>query len=141
MSPARLIRALGCSTLGAVKIAIPVMSELEVIQISSLTLLAVVFVSCAAGIIGSSPESAAPVLILIFGSFVVYAIACFAWWSLIYVQTIPVDRTLAYFRIYSSNEPRWFPSLLILGPPVIPVLALLGIFLYGRRYPKASNLR
>jgi hypothetical protein len=50
------------------------MSELDVIQISSLTLLAVVFASCAAGIIGSSPESAAPALILIFGSFVVYAI-------------------------------------------------------------------
>jgi ABC-type transport system involved in multi-copper enzyme maturation permease subunit len=117
------------------------MSELEVIQISSSTLLGVIFVFCAVGMIGRSPESAVPVLILIFGGFLVYGIACFAWWSLIYVQTLPVDRTLAYFRIYSSNAPRWFGSLLILGPPVIPVLGLLGIFVYGRRYPKASKLR
>ena len=116
------------------------MSELEVIQISSSTLLAVTFVSCAVGIVGSSPESAVPVLILVFGGILIYAIGWFAWLSLIYVQTIPVDRTLAYFGIYSSDAPSWFSSLLLLGPPVIPVLALLGIFLYVRWYPKASNL-
>ncbi|HSS21577.1 MAG TPA: hypothetical protein VLL54_16000 [Pyrinomonadaceae bacterium] len=117
------------------------MSELQVIQISSVTLLAVIFAASAAGIFGSPQKSAAPVLIFVFGGLLVYAMAWFAWLSLIYIQTIPVDRTLAYFRIYSANAPGWFGGALILGPPMIPVLALLGIFLYVRRASKRDRLR
>lgn len=117
------------------------MSELEVLQISSVTLLTLVFALCVAGIVGSSAESAAPLLILVFGSFVVYALACFAWWSLIYVQTIPIDRIFANFGIYASTEPRWFGRFIILGPPVIPVLGLLGTYLYRCRYLKARDRR
>ncbi|MEP6636492.1 MAG: hypothetical protein ABJB97_07180 [Acidobacteriota bacterium] len=113
------------------------MSELGVLQLTTLALLGVIFVMCAAVIVRSSSESAAPVLILIFGGVVVYAIAWFAWLSLIYVQTIPVDRTLAYFKIY--NTPSGFMTLLILGPPLMPVLALLTIFLYSRHAPKVRR--
>ena len=115
----------GLRPLVSKKLSIQVkMSALGVIQLVSLTILTGLFVLCAVGIVLSSAKLAVHLLILILGSLLIYVVAWVAWWFLIYAETVPISRILAYFKIFPWNQPIWFSRLVILAPPLIPVLAV-----------------
>jgi hypothetical protein len=117
------------------------MPGLGVIQLVSLTVLTGLLVLCVVGIVSSSEKLAVQLKILIFGSLLIYIDAWVAWWSLIYDETVPISRILAYFKIFPWNQPIWFSRLVILAPPLIPVLVLVSVFFYTRWHATGNRIR
>lgn len=107
------------------------MSELEQLQLGSLTVLALAFSLSLFGIIKLS-RPANQVLVLIVGAPVVFVIGWFTWFTLIYVQTVPVERMLReYFGFYLSDHRVWYVGgLYYFGPPLLLVLVMIGVFSY-----------
>lgn len=108
------------------------MSELGTIQLISLTALALVFSLCLFGIVGSAKPTTR-LVVLTLGSPAIYIIGLWTWWTLIYVQTVPIDRIFAKFGIHLSDQGynhwvRW----IILLPPLLPTIFLACTVFYVR---------
>ena len=108
------------------------MSELETIQLISLTTLALVFSLCLFGVV-VSVKPTTRLVVLVLGSPAIYMISLWTWWTLIYGQTVPIDRIFAKFGIHLSDQGynHWVIWIILL-PPLLPTIFLACAFFYVR---------
>lgn len=97
--------------------------------------LVIFFLLCVIGIVVGLFVPAARLIAIIAGSILLYLPSYFAWWFIIFLRYVDIDKLIAPYRwteYGKTVEKLWF-----FGPPLIPSVILLlfcvGKYMYQRR--------